>query len=160
ADRSAFSYSQLKAGRVPITDVEDDWVTDKTIDFFRLNKERVSARQHAEQAKPSILPGLRYVSRILASVAAIIRQSANRHLHARDRLSAAGVNHTPVNVVGLFRIGDSDVNIGGLRTFADLDRLRVKDSRIEFVSRSNCDRTGTLRIPNADHIAPFGQPVY
>src|SRR4030095_6990496 len=106
-------------------------------------------------------------SPIPTEVTAFYRHSANHNLNARDRLPAAGVNHSPVNVAGLFRIRDRDVNIGGLRTFADFSylrlgfdgRIRVKDSRIELGPHSICGRTGALRLPNADQIATFRQPI-
>src|SRR5262249_16061070 len=87
--------------------------------------------------------------------------------HARNRLPAAGVNHPPINLLSPFRIGDGDVNIGGLRGFTDLDhlrlgftgRIRVKDEWIEFATRNNTGRTGTLRIAYADYIATFRQPI-
>src|SRR5262245_35254038 len=67
----------------------------------------------------------------------------------------------------MFRIGDGDVNIGGLRTFTDFDhlrlgiagRIRIKNARIEFARWNNIGRKETLRIRDDDKIAPFWKPV-
>src|SRR5262249_9800832 len=131
------------------------------------SENRVLARQHAEQAKVSIRPRPLSASPISAGVSAISRNPAKDDRHARNRLPAAAVNHPPINLLSPFRIGDGDVNIGGLRGFTDLDhlrlgftgRIRVKDEWIEFATRNNTGRTGTLRIAYADYIATFRQPI-
>src|SRR5262249_5775304 len=66
---------------------------------------------------------------------------------------------------GSLQLGESDVNIGNFRPFADLDRLRlgfagyarVIGARIEYAYRRDFGRTAPMILPDTDQITAFGQ---
>src|SRR5262249_47685189 len=108
-----------------------------------------------------------FVSAISACEQTFLSHAPNSNLNAGYRLSCVGVHDSPINVIGLFRIGHGDVDVGGFGPLTDLDHLRlgfqggvrIIDARIESAARSNTDRSWLLLIPDADPIAPLWQSV-
>src|SRR5262249_45140179 len=92
-------------------------------------EDRIFSGLHTSQVKLAIRSRFIAARSPGSEVFAILGHQAPDDINSRDRLARFGVDHSTGNGASLFLLGDGDVNIRVLRSFADVDRPGLGFSR-------------------------------